>query len=281
MPLTLPNSDTNPVLQEMLLRLEQGLTVTISFGGDSMLPLINGKEDVIDLAPLPKFSGSESDTMALKPGYIYLFRQGHRFVIHRLLFQRKGTLYFQGDNNLAVEEATIADVLAQLTAIRRPDGTVVDCRSAAFLKSSRPFLRRRRCRLLIRKFFSKRMLRVFRPIYFILLAVLMWAPLNGLGIPLDNFVFGIRLDHLLHASVYIPCAVLLFPLKHRQLSSGRPNRKPLAPLFAAIAIALLTETVQYLLPYRGFDINDLVANFLGVTLGWMLVPRPHKVRVTE
>jgi VanZ family protein len=38
---------------------------------------------------------------------------------------------------------------------------------------------------------------------------------------------------------------------------------------AAMGVAVMTESVQYLLPYRGFDINDLVANFLGVTVGWV------------
>ena len=37
-----------------------------------------------------------------------------------------------------------------------------------------------------------------RPWYFFGLAFLMWAPLNGVGIPLDNFVLGLRMDHLLH-----------------------------------------------------------------------------------
>jgi glycopeptide antibiotics resistance protein len=38
-----------------------------------------------------------------------------------------------------------------------------------------------------------------------------------------------------------------------------------------VGIGLLTEGVQWLLPYRGYDVNDLIANALGVTLGWVVI----------
>ena len=34
---------------------------------------------------------------------------------------------------------------------------------------------------------------------------------------------------------------------------------------------MITEFGQRLLPYRSFDINDLVANALGASLGWLIV----------
>jgi glycopeptide antibiotics resistance protein len=92
----------------------------------------------------------------------------------------------------------------------------------------------------------------------------MWAPLNGVGIPLDNYILGLRADHLLHASVYIPCTLFLVDLF--------PQRRWLAWLLGC-CIGLTTEFGQYLLPFRSFDINDLVSNFLGVSLGWLIVRR--------
>ena len=89
----------------------------------------------------------------------------------------------------------------------------------------------------------------------------MWAPLNGIGIPLDNYIFGLRADHLLHASVFIPCTLFIMDVIGKRWLVW----------FAAVGIGLLTEGVQWLLPYRGYDVNDLIANALGVTLGWVVI----------
>lgn len=103
--------------------------------------------------------------------------------------------------------------------------------------------------------------RRLRPWYFALLAFFMWAPLGGLGIPLDNYIFGLRADHLLHASLFLPCALLLSDLVQRHWLLW----------LVCIGVGLLTEGVQWLLPWRGFDVSDLVANAAGVTLGWLVL----------
>lgn len=102
-------------------------------------------------------------------------------------------------------------------------------------------------------------------IYLVMLAALMWLPLQGLKIPMDNFVLGIRIDHLYHATVYIPCVVMLMPLCRYRWRRTWPT---------GLLIAMTTELVQWLLPYRGFDINDLIANLLGVTVGLLLLRIP-------
>ena len=89
----------------------------------------------------------------------------------------------------------------------------------------------------------------------------MWAPLNGLGIPLDNYILGLRADHLLHASVFIPCALFLMDVIGSRWLVW----------LAAVGIGLLTEGVQWLLPFRGYDVNDLIANAIGVTIGWLVI----------
>lgn len=96
--------------------------------------------------------------------------------------------------------------------------------------------------------------------YFVALALLMWLPLNGVAV-LDNYVFGLRADHLIHASVYLPCV--------HMLSRLLPSKLWLLWL-CSLAVGGLTEGVQYLLPYRGFDVNDLLANAIGVSLGLFL-----------
>lgn len=86
----------------------------------------------------------------------------------------------------------------------------------------------------------------------------MWLPLGGLNVRLDNYVMGIRFDHLLHASVYLPCVWMLLPLTASKLPRS---------IAVSLTLCMLTEWVQWLLPYRGFDINDLVANIVGVLIG--------------
>ena len=109
----------------------------------------------------------------------------------------------------------------------------------------------------------------------ILLAVL---PINGTNSLLNNnYLLNIRWDYLAHAIVYIP----LVPLAHRSLGKGGTvrrrfgvggniNFKSLMILIISLLFAMSLEGIQYFLSYRAFNINDLVANAVGVTLGLLI-----------
>ena len=253
--ITLPNSPDNFLLMEMCDRLKEGMEVTMLFGGCSMLPLINGNGDKIRLRPL-------AEGEACRPGEVYLFFYNNHYIIHRLMRIRKGVHVFRGDNCYNNEEVTRDNVLAKLTYVIRPDGTEIDCEGNWWRKESRRVLCRRNTRNFIVRIGNSRARRKWAALYFVFLAVLMWAPLNGLGIPLDNYVFGLRLDHLLHGSVYILCPFFL--MDYLNFRKGHI-------LLMAVVIGIFTEFVQYLLPYRGFDVNDLVANVMGCLVGWALL----------
>ena len=52
-------------------------------------------------------------------------------------------------------------------------------------------------------------------------------------------------------------------------------------LAVAVLVGLFTEFVQYLLPFRGFDVNDLIANAGGNLIGWLailpfMIRRPYR-----
>ncbi|MBR3725334.1 MAG: VanZ family protein [Bacteroidales bacterium] len=253
--ISLPNSPDNFLLVEMCERLKAGQTVTMLFGGASMWPMINGNGDKIRLRPL------DADEEC-KPGKVYLFFDGNHYIIHRLMRIKKGVHDFRGDNCFKHEYVHRDGVLAQLMTVIRPDGTEVDCEGDWWRKRSRKVVLRRSARNLIYRVASRKARRKWSVLYFVLLAVLMWAPLNGLGLPLNNYVFGLRLDHLLHGLVFIPCAFFLMDwLRRRQWTV----------LGVAILIGLITEFGQYLLPFRGFDVNDLIANFGGSFLGWLAI----------
>ena len=234
-------------------QLAEGRQVSIVLKGVSMLTALR-----------------EGDTLVLEPlhgeptaGDVLLFRSGGGHIVHRLLRCEDGEYVMQGDNNVSVETARRADLLARLVEVKRRDGRVVPVGNPAWRRASRCSLWRGRAKRWLVRWLDRDGRRRLRPWYFAALAVLMWAPLNGLGIPLNNYILGLRTDHLLHASVYLPCALFLMDLR------GRNGWWTV--WVVAVAVGLVTESVQWLLPFRGFDVNDLVANTLGATLGWVAV----------
>lgn len=216
-------------------RLEAGERVKITLVGSSMQPTIC-EGDGVTLEPL---------TDQPKVGDVVLFRYCGRHLLHRIVEEADGVYTTLGDNCITPEHCRRDDIVARLVSVEKHN----------LLKH------------FVLRWFGHRGRRQLRPWYFALLAVLMWAPLNGLGIPLDNYILGLRADHLYHASIYLFCPLFLMDLFGRLGTQGRKW----TVWVTAVAIGLLTEGVQYLLPYRGFDINDLFANTLGVTLGWAAI----------
>ena len=228
------------LVEEQLAETPQ---VKVTLRGTSMQPTLHDG-DTLTLGRL---------TADPTVGDVVLFRYRGGHLLHRIVACADGRYRMQGDNCFTCEEAPREALVAVLAGVSR-GGTEV-----AWREGERRALRRSAAKRLIHRWLGREGRRKLRPWYFGLLAVLMWAPLNGLGIPLDNYILGLRADHLLHASVFVLCPLFLWDLFPRRW----------LPWLCAVAIGLTTEGVQYLLPYRGFDINDLIANALGVTLGWM------------
>lgn len=265
--LILPNDASSFITAELKERLAQGIVVTMAFGGNSMLPLIDGRNDLVRLAPL---NGE------LRCGDVYLFVYKGHCVIHRLVRIDGSTLVFRGDNCSGEEHVQRDDVLSRLSAVVHKDGSEESCDTVQWHRKSRRVIRCRTLRNLPYKVFGRQQRRWERWVYIALLLILMWAPVGGLGLELDSYVLYIRLDHLLHASVYVPFVFFLM-----DFGFGRSRRLVLQWLLGLL-FAAVTETGQLLLFYRGFDSSDLVANFIGVTVGWLLVLlwkyKKHKIK---
>jgi glycopeptide antibiotics resistance protein len=109
-------------------------------------------------------------------------------------------------------------------------------------------------------------------VYTVLILLLVALPINGEGQLLgnlnDNYVLEIRLDYLSHALLFIPW-VLMGGYAWEIYQKNR-IRIGLSYLLA-LTFAAFCEYLQLLLPYRTFNINDLVSNGLGVTLGFLLL----------
>lgn len=100
--------------------------------------------------------------------------------------------------------------------------------------------------------------------YILSLVILAVLPLNGQNsVTLNNtFVIHIRLDHLLHGVIFLPWILIGRTCKNLSFASL---------LAFGILLATLTEGIQYFLPYRSFNINDMVSNMLGVIIGLIVL----------
>ena len=110
------------------------------------------------------------------------------------------------------------------------------------------------------------MLKKILIIYTFVLVVLAVLPINNSDSLLNNnFILSIRLDYLAHFAIFIPwMGVAWF---YTGCNFKRTPLKAFNWILFGLVLAISTEFIQYYLPYRAFNINDLVANILGVMLG--------------
>ena len=89
------------------------------------------------------------------------------------------------------------------------------------------------------------------------LIILSVIPFNTAATLNNITIVHLRGDYFLHALLFLPWTV--FNLKF--------NKNSWFWLFSGLLFCAAVETIQYALPYRSFNINDLLANAVGVILG--------------
>ncbi len=98
------------------------------------------------------------------------------------------------------------------------------------------------------------------PVYVILIILLVILPLNSSS-ELNNItILQLRGDYFFHILMFLPWAFF----------SGVINMKKLYWVLIGLLFAAGSEGLQYLLPYRAFNINDLIANMLSISIGFLL-----------
>jgi len=105
-------------------------------------------------------------------------------------------------------------------------------------------------------------------VYIALILLLFVLPLNEAKTVFlsDTYVVKIRLDYLSHVFLFLPLLLLS--------KIAFPTTGYYCIILAGIIYAGLCEGLQYLLPYRSFNINDLIANVIGVFTGIVLMVKP-------
>lgn len=87
---------------------------------------------------------------------------------------------------------------------------------------------------------------------------------------LDNiYVLRFRGDYIVHALMFVPWAFVR-PVKRISVFVW---------LLLGLVLAVGGEGIQYFIPYRAFNINDMVANVMGVLVGFVLAWVWKRVRV--
>ncbi len=122
----------------------------------------------------------------------------------------------------------------------------------------------------VNNWFTQKQWKMVFIIYSSILFLLAVLPINSSGSVLNNtYIISVRLDYLIHFIIYFFWMFLLKQLTH---SSSRDSihQVLIYYLLLGLAFAVWTESIQYFLPYRAFNINDLIANGLGVVAGLIL-----------
>ncbi len=97
----------------------------------------------------------------------------------------------------------------------------------------------------------------------ILLAIL---PINNVNSTVNHtYVVVVRLDYLFHALMFVPFGFIAFCL--RKKTTFKFNDIMVNWILPGLLFAAFSEGIQYLTPWRTFNINDLLANVLGLIFG--------------
>ncbi len=96
-------------------------------------------------------------------------------------------------------------------------------------------------------------------IYLLLLIIAAVFPHTTIkSVRIENLHVEIRLDYLIHVCLYLPCMFLI---------QKGIIRRPANSFLIGIVIGISLEGIQLFLSYRTFNINDLLANIIGLFLG--------------
>lgn len=122
---------------------------------------------------------------------------------------------------------------------------------------------------------SKRSLNWLIISYVLTILTLSAAIINTKAALNRTWVLHIRLDHLLHALLFIPWMVLL----HWRWKEKRSVGFFMLALGAGLLLASISEGAQFILPYRSFNIFDLMANCVGLVLGGVISWKMMRLRM--
>lgn len=105
--------------------------------------------------------------------------------------------------------------------------------------------------------------------YSALLLVLAVLPINGPNNKVNNtYLVNIRGDYVIHTLIFA-IWILLYKFAFLPQKGFFKPALILPLLFYVSLLAIISESLQLLVSFRSFNINDLAANFLGIIIGFI------------
>lgn len=95
-------------------------------------------------------------------------------------------------------------------------------------------------------------------LYIFFLHLLIFLPFSTMDKVENIKILEFRMDYLIHILIFLPWAFL----------KPKSGVKPWQWLMLGLVFAAGAEFIHYFLPYRSFNINDLIGNVAGIILGW-------------
>ena len=100
------------------------------------------------------------------------------------------------------------------------------------------------------------------------IAVCMLCFVSSSSLPsIQKYIFGLPSDKVIHFLMFAPYPILAY------LSFDHPARKPwksvafvILSMLAGLALAIITEVIQYYLPTRAMDMEDFYADAAAVII---------------
>lgn len=100
-----------------------------------------------------------------------------------------------------------------------------------------------------------------------MLLFLVLLPINNKESSINHTYFlKLRMDYILHSILFLPWMLL----KPKNAIISKTN----VWLSVGLVFAAFSEGIQYFVPYRAFNLNDLIANCIGIVIGIFLLYPP-------
>lgn len=95
-------------------------------------------------------------------------------------------------------------------------------------------------------------------VYFAIISLVVLLPINFKNSIINHiYFFSFRLDYIFHSLLFLPW----FFLKPKKID------KPFMWFLIGLLLGVSIECLQYMVPYRTFNMKDLFANFSGLCVG--------------
>jgi VanZ family protein len=108
---------------------------------------------------------------------------------------------------------------------------------------------------------SSKHIKLFTWIYLLVLVLGSVLPINSGTTLNDNYLVEVRSDYLIHFLILLPLPLML------SLSLSANTGLWIRVTLLGMLIVVFCEGIQWFIPYRTFNINDLLANGIGALIG--------------